>query len=75
MCALEETLLQPVDFEQVYPEYEALLFGLEEVATFRLPEGEIFMGIIKGVAANGRLIIATESGEKAFRLKEVEMLY
>ena len=75
MCALEETLLQPMDFEQVYPEYEALLFGLEKVATFRLPEGEIFMGIIKGVAANGRLIIATESGEKAFRLKEVEMLY
>lgn len=75
MCALEETLLQPMDFEQVYPEYEALLFGLGKVATFRLPEREIFMGIIKGVAANGRLIIATESGEKAFRLKEVEMLY
>ncbi|WP_448826336.1 biotin--[acetyl-CoA-carboxylase] ligase [Capnocytophaga bilenii] len=75
MCALEETLLQPMDFEQVYPKYEALLFGLGKVATFCLPEGEIFMGIIKGVAANGRLIIATESGEKAFRLKEVEMLY
>jgi len=43
MCALEETLLQPLDFEQVYPEYEALLFGLEKVATFRLPEGEIFI--------------------------------
>lgn len=78
MNALEEMLeeVSATSFEQVYEEYQEYLFQRGKVSAFRPKTGKDFMGIIRGVAPNGALIVATETEEiKQFQLKEVELLY
>lgn len=78
MNALEEMLkeVSATSFEQVYEEYQEYLFQRGKVSAFRPKMGKDFMGIIREVAPNGALIVATETEEiKQFQLKEVELLY
>lgn len=78
MNALEEMLeeVSTTSFEQVYEEYQEYLFQRGKVSAFRPKTGKDFMGIIRGVAPDGALIVATETEEiKQFQLKEVELLY
>lgn len=62
--------------EQLLPSYEQLLFRKDIASTFKNVEGQIFMGIIRGVSATGKLVLEPENGiVKEFGLKEVSLLY
>lgn len=61
---------------RILKEYEEQLFKRNVVATFQLPAGEQFSGIIKGVTNTGLLKVQNESEEILnFDLKEVKLLY
>jgi len=56
--------------------YEKVLFRKEKPSTFKNMDGELFMGFIKGVSNEGKLLIALEDNIIAeFGLKEVQLLY
>ena len=62
--------------EQLLPSYEQLLFRKDIASTFKNVEWQIFMGIIRGVSATGKLVLEPENGiVKEFGLKEVSLLY
>jgi len=71
----ELNVITIASFEGIYNTYRNLLFRLEKVSTFKLPDGKYFMGIIKGVTPMGELIVTTEEAIKNFSLKQIEMLY
>ncbi|WP_348797015.1 biotin--[acetyl-CoA-carboxylase] ligase [Flavobacterium adhaerens] len=59
-----------------WSEYEDSLFKIEAPAAFADKNKTNFMGIIKGVSANGKLQIMLEDDSICeYNLKEVEMLY
>lgn len=62
-------------FEGGYRSYQKYLFRKDKVSAFRQKEGINFMGVIKGVAPTGRLLVETEIGIRSFELKEIELLY
>ncbi|SDE87326.1 BirA family transcriptional regulator, biotin operon repressor / biotin-[acetyl-CoA-carboxylase] ligase [Pricia antarctica] len=85
-----DTLLQDIvsqlkkvflGFEQkgaahLWDEYADVLFRKGKPSTFEDKDGERFMGFIKGVSKDGKLIIALEDAVlKTFDLKEVRLLY
>ncbi|MGI9552611.1 MAG: biotin--[acetyl-CoA-carboxylase] ligase [Aurantibacter sp.] len=56
--------------------YEERLFGMGEMATFQRPDGELFMGTIKGISENGLLqVFLKDNVLKEFDLKEIKLLY
>ena len=56
--------------------YEKLLFRKDKISTFLGKENTRFMGFIRGVSNEGRLIIEVEGNQlKEFGLKEVRLLY
>lgn len=56
--------------------YENLLFRKDKASTFKNKEGKIFMGFIKGVSPEGRLIVELEDVVlREFNLKEIQLLY
>lgn len=71
----ELSTLSTISFEAIYPIYKENLYRIEKVSTFRLPNGTLFMGIIKGVTSYGELVVETESSTQQFSVKEVELLY
>ena len=61
---------------QMLPAYEELLFRKDKPSTFKGMKGEIYMGFVRGVSPNGKLLIELEDKIfKAFGLKEVSLLY
>ncbi len=55
--------------------YESVLFGKDKPMVFET-ENRQFMGMVKGISPEGKLLIALEDNEiRKFDLKEVKMLY
>ncbi len=58
--------------EAMQHSYLQRLYRFRETAEYRTPAGEAFTGTIVGIDPAGKLLIATESGRRAFGLKEVQ---
>ena len=68
--------LSPTRFETVLDEYHTHLFRKDKPSTFEYPNGERFMGYIRGVSHNGQLQIEQEDAlMSSFSLKEIKLLY
>ncbi len=62
--------------EQLQFSYESLLFRKNKPSTFKNMDGELFMGFIKGVSPEGKLLITLEDNiVTEYGLKEVQLLY
>lgn len=63
-------------FFQLKEEYEARLFRKDKITAFEDDNGQRFNGIVKGVSQAGELLLQTENESvKAYKLKEIKMLY
>ncbi|TVZ52094.1 biotin--[acetyl-CoA-carboxylase] ligase [Dokdonia sp. Hel_I_53] len=63
-------------FEKIKKDYENCLFKRNKPATFLKPNGEKFVGIIKGTTNSGKLILLQENDVlKEYDLKELQLLY
>ena len=68
--------LSPTRFETMLDEYHTHLFRKDKPSTFEYPNGERFMGYIRGVSHNGRLQVEQEDAlMSSFSLKEIKLLY
>jgi len=68
--------LSPTRFEAVLQEYHSHLFRKDKPSTFEYPNGQRFMGYIRGVDHNGQLQVEQEDAlMSSFSLKEVKLLY
>ncbi|WP_314818257.1 biotin--[acetyl-CoA-carboxylase] ligase [Capnocytophaga gingivalis] len=68
--------LSPTRFETVLDEYHTHLFRKDKPSTFEYPNGERFMGYIRGVSHNGQLQVEQEDAlMSSFSLKEIKLLY
>ena len=68
--------LSPTRFEEVLDEYHTHLFRKDKPSTFEYPNGQRFMGYIRGVSHNGQLQVEQEDAlMSSFSLKEVKLLY
>ena len=64
------------NFEALLEEYHQHLFRKDKPSTFELPNGERFIGYIRGVSQNGELQVEQEDAViSSFRLKELKLLY
>lgn len=71
-CIEEQIAALERNGEEIREKYHGALYLLNSKALFRsVLEDKVWEGTIKGVDENGKLIIATEEGEKRFGLKEV----
>ena len=62
--------------ENLWKNYEQVLFRRDKPSTFENKENELFMGFIRGVSPTGRLQITLEDNVlKEFDIKEVKLLY
>lgn len=69
-------LLEAKNYAEIKSKYETLLFRKDKPSTFKIENGSIFSGIIKGVTDTGKLNVWTEDDIiKTFDLKEVSLLY
>ncbi len=56
--------------------YENVLFRKDKPSTFKDGEGNMFMGFIRGISNEGRLIVALEDNViKEFNMKAIRLLY
>ncbi len=63
-------------FRELRSEYEQYLFRKDKPSTFKNPEGELFMGYIKGITNKGLLnVMLEDNAVKEFDLKEIKLLY
>ena len=61
---------------QLLPAYERSLFRKDKPSTFTDAQGEVFMGFIRRISPDGKLILELEDHIfKEFELKEVSLLY
>lgn len=61
---------------QFLTDYQQLLFRKDQLSTFTRETGEVFKGYIRGVSAEGRLLLESENSRvEAFALKQVSLLY
>ena len=68
--------LSPTRFETMLAEYHTYLFRKDKPSTFEYPNGERFMGYIRGVSHNGQLQVEQEDAlMSSFSLKEIKLLY
>ena len=68
--------LSPTRFETMLNEYHTHLFRKDKPSTFEYPNGERFMGYIRGVSHNGQLQVEQEDAlMSSFSLKEIKLLY
>ncbi len=62
--------------DKLWAIYQNLLFRKDKPSTFKDAKGELFMGFIRGVSREGKLLIALEDEVlEEFGLKEVKLLY
>ncbi|TAI46748.1 biotin--[acetyl-CoA-carboxylase] ligase [Flagellimonas allohymeniacidonis] len=63
-------------FQQLQTEYEQLLFRKDKPSTFKNQQEELFMGIIRGISEEGKLIVELEDDSvQKYDLKEVTLQY
>ena len=68
--------LSPTRFETMLDECHTHLFRKDKPSTFEYPNGERFMGYIRGVSHNGQLQVEQEDAlMSSFSLKEIKLLY
>ena len=68
--------LSPTRFETMLDEYHTHLFRKDKPSTFEYPDGQRFMGYIRGVSHNGQLQVEQEDAlMSSFSLKEIKLLY
>ena len=68
--------LEEQKFDQLLSPYEKLLFRKDKPSTFTGADGDMFMGFIRGVSSEGKLVLELEDQIfKEFDLKEVTLLY
>ncbi len=61
---------------EMQKKYENVLFRKDKPSTFKDKDGNLFMGFIKGVSNEGRLVVTLEDDiKKEFDLKEISLLY
>ena len=61
---------------QLKKEYDELLFRKDKPSTFQDIQGKMFMGFIRGVSDEGKLVVELEDEiTKNFNLKEIKLLY
>lgn len=71
-----ESLVTERKFEELKQRYEKLLFRKDKPSTFKLKDGSLMMGFIKGVSHQGRLQLLLEDEiTKEYDLKELRLLY
>ena len=78
LAALKENFsgIEAKTVTQMLPAYERFLFRKDKLSTFKDGNGELFMGFIRHVSPNGKLVLELEDNKtKAFDLKEVSLLY
>ncbi len=69
-------LLLEGKFQEIKRDYEKCLFKRNKPATFLKPNGEKFVGIIKGTTNSGKLILLEEDDViNEYDLKELQLLY
>ncbi|WP_291867580.1 biotin--[acetyl-CoA-carboxylase] ligase [Maribacter sp.] len=62
--------------EKLFSDYENIMFRKNKPSTFEDPNGNLFMGFIKGISSQGKLLIELEDKiVKEFGLKEIKLLY
>ncbi|MCJ7466191.1 MAG: biotin--[acetyl-CoA-carboxylase] ligase [Maribacter sp.] len=68
--------LTGASIEDVWQDYEKVLFRKDKPSTFKNANGELFMGFIRGVSYDGKLQVELEDHILAgFDLKEIKLLY
>lgn len=68
--------LERGEFDFLRNTYEEQLFRKDKPSTFKNLEGVIFMGFIRGVSPEGRLLVELEDSVlKEYDLKQVKLLY
>lgn len=61
---------------QLKTEYENALFRKDKPSTFKNQKDEMFMGFIRGISQQGKLLVTMEDDVlKEFDLKEIKLLY
>lgn len=77
LSKLELRLNDPAAWDsRVVAEYHGVLFRKDIPSPFETPDGARFMGIIQGVASNGKLQVLLEDDTvKEYGIKEVKLLY
>ncbi len=65
-------LLRKGDYDNLLRQYLEHFYGMEEKRSFSIPGGKSFEGVIRGVDAQGRLVVNINGEVKAFGLKEIE---
>lgn len=60
--------------EEIEKEYDALLFRKGELATYALPGGKRFEGVIQGVKSTGELLVESQGMVVPYLFKEIEFV-
>lgn len=69
-------LLQEMSNADLWEAYESKLFRKDKPATFKNVKGDLFMGFIRKISPQGKLVIELEDAIlKEFDLKEIQLLY
>jgi BirA family biotin operon repressor/biotin-[acetyl-CoA-carboxylase] ligase len=69
-------LLESGEISGLTNDYVEALFGMGEATTFQRPDGELFIGTIKGVSENGKLQVLLEGKQlKEYGLKEIKLIH
>lgn len=70
------SLVEKQKFDSLRKTYEQQLFRKDKPATFKNAKGDFFMGFIRGVSIEGRLLVELEDANiKEFDLKQIQLQY
>ena len=62
--------------QEMISQYEKLLFRRDKPSTFKDATGTMFMGFIRGISTDGKLVVELEDSIlETFGLKEISLLY
>ncbi len=66
-----------VDFASLKKDYEDVLFKKGKVSTFKTLDQNLFLGIIRGINNEGKLLLELEEGVRVatYDIKEVQLMY
>lgn len=68
--------VESTSVEELWSDYEKVLFRKDKPSTFQDSKGEFFMGFIRGVSETGKLMVTLEDQVvKEFDLKDIKLLY
>jgi biotin-(acetyl-CoA carboxylase) ligase len=62
------------DPEGIERDYDNLLFRKGEIATYALPNGKQFQGVILGVKSSGELLVESQGMVVPYLFKEIEFI-